>query len=78
MFLFFTTYTPPVPYQIFHFLTFPSMKLTWVLAFAASLGWQGVNAATKVYNFTISSKTIAPGMQYNNFAMTKVSYFTSE
>ncbi|CAO3681991.1 unnamed protein product [Umbelopsis ramanniana] len=36
------------------------MKLTWVLAFAAGLGWQGVNAATKVYNFTISSKTISP------------------
>jgi len=47
------------------------MKLTWVLAFAAGLGWQGVNAATKVYNFTISSKTIAPGMQYINFAMTR-------
>ncbi|KAG2187209.1 hypothetical protein INT44_004881 [Umbelopsis vinacea] len=36
------------------------MKLTWVMAFAAGLGWHGVNAATKVYNFTISSKTIAP------------------
>jgi hypothetical protein len=37
------------------------MKSSWVLAIVASLGWQSVYAATKVYNFTISSQTIAPG-----------------
>jgi hypothetical protein len=37
------------------------MKFSLVLAVGASLGWQGVLAVTRVYNFTISQATIAPG-----------------